>query len=428
MIKLKSLLNRFKKIINSLDYRAISKLSLIKGLGIIASIAITFIVVTELEPKNVGIYFLVLAIAKVLSIVFSLGSFAAIIPTYASGNSEDEKHILSLVLSSGIWMGLVAMTMINAIFLFLPDALKIEYWYIPIASILSATMIIQNNLFHLFSIKSMLTSATVFQEGTGRNILILTSMLFIYQVDNDLLGLRSIFFATVFGSIVLVLIGLTRFKFSLNIFSIPREILRDYFRLSINFLPSTTLLNGTSQIFEILINYFFGPVALAVLGIANKVCELFLFFSHIVNLYFVRASKLFFDDKREELLSLYIKCIGTSFFICIILITTYLLFFEDIVSVYLRLDEFPYSKIAIMVMLVSTIVQSITIFSQNLLANTGMFKFIGTIDAFNLLLGAVMLMLTSHYELILLPVAVIVTVRLIRQIACFIRVFILLKH
>ena len=134
MINLKSLSSPFKKIISSLDYKAISKLSLIKGLGVISSVAITFIVVTELEPKNVGIYFLVLAIAKVLSIAFSLGSFAAIIPTYASGNSEDEKYILSLVLSSGIWMGLVAITIINSIFLFLPDSLKIEYWYIPVSS------------------------------------------------------------------------------------------------------------------------------------------------------------------------------------------------------------------------------------------------------------------------------------------------------
>tara|TARA_A100000164_G_C21934579_1_gene787388 strand:+ start:282 stop:1547 length:1266 start_codon:yes stop_codon:yes gene_type:complete len=401
------------------DIKSASKLVSIKSAGILSSIAITLILVRELEPKNVGIYFLVLAIAKVSSIIFSLGSFAAIIPIYSSSNKEDAKYLVSLAISSSFWMALINILVVNLIFILLPDSTQSRFWYVPVATFLSALTIMQTNLFHIFSVKSMLTEATIFQEGTGRNILICLIFIFILIFDSSLLGLRSIFFAIIFASFLLVSYGLTRFYFSFNLFLIPIKIVKKYLVLSLNFFPSTALLYGTSHIFDILINYLFGPISLAIIAIANRVCELLLFFTHLINLYFVRASKIYFDGSRETLKSIFKRCILVSLFTVLVLTILYLLFGHDFAYIFLKLSEYEYSELAIFLMLISTISQSITIFSQNFLTNIGRFKFLMILDFFILVFGVLLLFLASSYQLAIIPVVIIIFLRLIRQISCF---------
>jgi hypothetical protein len=74
---------------------------------------------------------------------------------------------------------------------------------------------------------------------------------------------------------------------------------------------------------------------------------------------------------------------------------------------------------AIFIMIISTIGQSITIFSQNFLTNIGRFKFLITLDSVILIFGIFLLFLSSSYQVAIIPVAVIVLLRIIRQIACF---------
>lgn len=418
-----SYINSIKSFTNSIlknfDFKSISRLVSIKSVGILSSVAITLILVRELEPKNVGIYFLFLAIAKVSSIVFSLGSFAAIIPIYSASNREDARHLVSLALSSSIWMALVNIIFVSLLFSLLSEQMQSRFWYLPAAALMSAFIIIQTNLFHLFSVKSMLIEATIFQEGTGRNILICLIFLFIFIFDKSLLGLRSIFFSTIFASFLLVIYGLTRFYFNLNPFNVPSKIIKKYFSLSINFFPSTSLLYGSSHIFDILINYLFGPISLAIIAIANRVCELLLFFTHLINLYFVKASIIFFSGERYNLIRLYKKCISLSFTTVLVLISLYILFGHELAYYFLKLSDFEYSEIAIFIMLISTIGQSVTIFSQNFLTNIGRFKFLIALDLFSLLLGIFLLFITSPFQVAIIPVAVIILLRIIRQITCF---------
>ena len=408
-----------KNILEHFDIKSAAKLISIKSFGILSSISITLIIVRELEPKNVGIYFLYFAIAKLSSIVFSLGSFAAIIPIYSSSNKEDAKHLVSLALSSSIWMALINIICMGLIFFLLPETTQLRFWYVPAASLLSALIIIQTNLFHIFSVKSMLTEATIFQEGTGRNILMCLFFLIIIVFDESLLGLRSIFFSTIFASSFLVIYGLTRFYFSLNIFAIPYSLTKKYFSLSLNFFPSTALLYGSSHIFEILINYLFGPISLAIIAIANRVCELLLFFTHLINLYFVKSSKIYFSGNKTNLIKLSKKCISLSFITTLVLTFLYLLLGHNLAYEFLKLADFEYSEMAIFIMIISTIGQSITIFSQNFLTNIGRFKFLIALDSVILIFGIFLLFLTSLYQLAIIPVAVIILLRIIRQITCF---------
>ena len=305
------------------------------------------------------------------------------------------------------------------IFFLLPETTQLRFWYVPAASLLSALIIIQTNLFHIFSVKSMLTEATIFQEGTGRNILMCLFFLIIIVFDESLLGLRSIFFSTIFASSFLVIYGLTRFYFSLNIFAIPYSLTKKYFSLSLNFFPSTALLYGSSHIFEILINYLFGPISLAIIAIANRVCELLLFFTHLINLYFVKSSKIYFSGNKTNLIKLSKKCISLSFITTLVLTFLYLLLGHNLAYEFLKLADFEYSEMAIFIMLISTISQSITIFSQNFLTNIGRFKFLIALDSVILIFGIFLLFLTSLYQLAIIPVAVIILLRIIRQITCF---------
>ena len=78
-----------KSSLGIINFKIFSLLSVLKVLGVISSVIIMAVVIKELEPKNVGVYFLVFALAKVFSLIFSLGSFAAIIPIYSSSNKDN---------------------------------------------------------------------------------------------------------------------------------------------------------------------------------------------------------------------------------------------------------------------------------------------------------------------------------------------------
>ena len=189
--------------------------------------------------------------------------------------------------------------------------------------------------------------------------------------------------------------------------------------LSLNFFPSTTLLYGTSHVLDILINYLFGPISLAIISIANRVCELLLFFTHLINLYFVRASKVFFHGSKKALTILAKRCILLSLLSVFSLTSLYLLFGHDLAYIYLKLSEYENSELAIFIMLISTFSQSITIFSQNFLMNIGRFKFLIALDFLILVFGILLLFIASSFQAAIVPVIVIILLRLIRQISCF---------
>ena len=71
-------------------------------------------------------------------------------------------------------------------------------------------------------------------------------------------------------------------------------------------------------------------------------------------------------------------------------------------------------------MLLSTIGQSIAIFSLAFLKNTGRYKFILGLDALNLTLALILLSVGFVYGNALIPIIIIVCLRIIRQLLSFI--------
>ena len=165
--------------LGAINFKTAIQLSLLKALGVVSSILVIAVIIRELEVKNVGVYFLVFALAKIFSLIFSLGRFAAIIPLYSSSNRDEVHHTVSLSIISSFIMAFLTIVSINAIFFAVPENISVSYWYIPYSSFLAATLIVQTNLFHIFSAKSQLIHATLLQEGTGRNIVMLCLVSFL---------------------------------------------------------------------------------------------------------------------------------------------------------------------------------------------------------------------------------------------------------
>lgn len=417
-----------KSIFSIFNLKSSIKLSFVKGIGILCSIGVMAIIVRELEPKNVGIYFLVFATAKLFSLVFSLGSFAAIIPMYSSANRIEAHSVISLSIISSILMALFLIIFNMLIFSLLPDHLKISFWYIPIATILGALLIIQTNLFHIYSAKSKLLIATFLQEGTGRNIIIFALMVILLIIDDGLLGLRSIFAFIIFSSSLLVILGLFNLRFSFNLLKIPRSTMKIFFKLTLNFAPSTIISNGSPPLLDTFISYIFGPISLAAISIANRVCEVFLFFTHMINLYFVKASKIFFEGKMEVLNNFYLRSILVSFVSTLVLISLYLLFGYQYINSFLGVSEIENAEFAILLMLISTIGQSIAIFSLTFFRNIGRYKFVIALDSFNLAMGILLFGIGMLFpEETLLPIIIIVSLRIVRQCISFLYLLYLLK-
>jgi O-antigen/teichoic acid export membrane protein len=402
--------------LGAINFKTAIQLSLLKALGVVSSIIVIAVIIRELEVKNVGVYFLVFALAKIFSLIFSLGSFASIIPMHSSSNSDDVYHIVSLSIISSFIMAFLTIASINAIFFALPENISVSYWYIPYSSFLGAALIVQTNLFHIFSAKSQLIHATLLQEGTGRNIVMLCLVSFLMIFDDSLLGLRSIFTFSILASFILIFYGLINIKFYVNIFNTPKSLILKFFKLGFNFAPSTFLSNGSSHIIEILITFLFGPVTLAAIAIANRVCEAFLFFTHMINLYFVKASKIYFDGKLQDLNVLYKKCIAASFSSVLLIIFIFMLFGVPLANNLLRIDEIENAYFAIKLMFISTIGQSIAIFSLTLFRNIGRYKFVTALDSLNLILAILFLSIGFFYDDAMIAIAIIVVLRLIRQV------------
>tara|TARA_B110000008_G_C16940052_1_gene552072 strand:- start:13 stop:1314 length:1302 start_codon:yes stop_codon:yes gene_type:complete len=417
---IKNYFSKIRLFINSslgvVNFKTTMQLSFIKGLGVVSSLFVVAVIIRELEVKNVGIYFLVFALAKIFSLIFSLGSFAAIIPMYSSSSKEDAYHTVSLSIISSFIMSFVTIVSINAIYFALPENISMSYWYIPYSSFLAAALIIQTNLFHIFSAKSQLIHATLLQEGTGRNIIMVFLMSFLIVFDESLLGLRSIFTFSILASVLLIFYGLVNVKFYFNICKTPKNLIMKFFKLGFNFAPSVIISNGSSNIIEILITYLFGPVALAAIAIANRVCEAFLFFTHMINLYFVKASKIYFDGKLKDLNVLYKKCIAASFSSVLLIIFIFMLFGVPLANNLLRIDEIENAYFAIKLMFISTIGQSIAVFSLTLFRNIGRFKFVTALDSLNLILAILFLSIGFFYDDAIIAIMIIVFLRVIRQV------------
>jgi hypothetical protein len=136
----------------------------------------------------------------------------------------------------------------------------------------------------------------------------------------------------------------------------------------------------------------------------------------MINLYFVKASKIYFDGKLQDLNVLYKKCIAASFSSVLLIIFIFMLFGVPLANNLLRIDEIENAYFAIKLMFISTIGQSIAIFSLTLFRNIGRYKFVTALDSLNLILAILFLSIGFFYDDAMIAIAIIVVLRLIRQV------------
>ena len=94
----------------------------------------------------------------------------------------------------------------------------------------------------------------------------------------------------------------------------------------------------------------------------------------------------------------------------------------------LRIDEIENAYFAIKLMFISTIGQSIAVFSLTLFRNIGRFKFVTALDSLNLILAILFLSIGFLYDDAMIAIMIIVFLRVIRQVISLIYLSHLLNH
>ncbi len=372
----------FKAAINRISFAL-----LIRSLGLIFSFFLTFILLDILEARDLGVFYFIISLARLSSIFLSLGTFAAIIPEYSRSTDKNKNSILVTSIFPAIFLSLVGLIFINLFFFFFNESLIETFWYIPFFSILVACYLLQFNLYHYFNCKEQLALTSFMLEGNGRNFFFLPSILFFYfSFDPSRLDLRLIVNLLIISSVLSVLIGLFNYDFKNSLKEFSFSTFKKFHIVGIKFFPSVLVSTGAPSIYEIFINYFFGPVALAVLGVANRVLSPLMIHNDLLVLNFAKASKFFKGNYKNAANSLHIRSMIFSFFIAFILVIIFYIFGYDIVSELLDFQKLPYIKEVIMLFFLSTIFQSICNFSLHFLRNIGDYISITYIETLALLL------------------------------------------
>ena len=121
-------------------------------------------------------------------------------------------------------------------------------------------------------------------EGNGRNFLILSFLIYFFLLDYDL-SLNLILKIFSASSALIVILGM--FLSFEGFKGIRYESLRNYVKLGLKFYPSQLSLNSTSDLFDIFINNIYGPIALASFSLAKRLTYPLLFFTDLVQMYFL---------------------------------------------------------------------------------------------------------------------------------------------
>lgn len=404
----------FKAAINRISYAL-----LIRSLGLIFSFFLTFVLLDILEARDLGVFYFIISLARLSSIFLSLGTFAAIIPEFSRSSDENKNSILITSIFPAIFLSIVGLISINLIFFFFNESLIETFWYIPLFSILVACYLLQFNLYHYFNCKEQLALTSFMLEGNGRNFFFLPSILFFYFfLDPSKLDLRLIVNLLIISSVISVLIGLFNYDFKNSIKDFSFSTFKKFHFVGIKFFPSVLVSTGAPSIYEIFINYFFGPVALAVLGVANRVLSPLMIHNDLLVLNFAKASKFFKGNNKNAANSLHIRSINFSFLIAFILLIIFYIFGYDIVSELLDFQKLPFIREVIMLFFLSTIFQSICNFSLHFLRNIGDYISMTYIETSALLLTILAMVFVSDLGIIGAALAILFG-RMFMQISGF---------
>ena len=389
------------------------KLSFLKIFCYLASITFTIILVKSLSPSDLGIFYYILAISGILTFVFGLGNSDAIVPIISNKTSSKNEVWLSMLIFGSI-LGFLLFAILNSINLFFDlfsNNIELFIWY---ATLIAPFKIIQLNLYYYFLSQKQLFFALIMNEGNGRNFLILSFLIYFFLLDYDLsLNLILKIFAA--SSALIVILGM--FLSFESFKGIKYESLRNYVKLGLKFYPSQLSLNSTSDLFDIFINNIFGPIALASFSLAKRLTYPLLFFTDLVQMYFTRASNLYFENKNIEIKKLHRSCIIYSLSLTILASLFYSPILFTVISDFLNFDSFENIKAIIFICFLGVISQSVFVFSKLFLRFTGKYIKTSSLDFGVIIFGSITFLILSTYsfELSILGPIIVIALGIIKN-------------
>lgn len=351
--------------------RKISSALVIRGIGLIFSLLVTYFLLIILDVRSLGIFYFIVSLSRLASILFSMGVFASIIPQYSSYSNEKKNSLLNLSIVPAIALSLFVLFIINLTFFFLDSNLKTIYWYIPHCSILISTYLIQFNLYNYFNCKERLALTSFMLEGNGRNYFFLPILFVFHYFFLEETNLNMVLSIFVVSSILVNVFGLINYSYDGIIENLNFNNLKDFFRVGFKFFPSIIVSTGAPSIYDVLINVFFGPITLAVIGVANRVVSPLMIHNDLIVLNYVKASRYYLKGSIFEANSLHIRSLIVSFSIALVLMILFYLFGYEIISTFMEFEKLPNIKDVIFIFFISTLTQSACNFSLHFLRNIG---------------------------------------------------------
>tara|TARA_B110000483_G_C18114369_1_gene511006 strand:- start:31 stop:1323 length:1293 start_codon:yes stop_codon:yes gene_type:complete len=391
----------------------------IRGLGLVFSIVVTFLLIDILDARNLGIFYFIISLARMTSIIASLGIFAAIIPEFSKAPIEKKEAILSQSIIPCLLISLVFFLLINSIFFFFPDSINETFWYVPFFSVLVVTYLIQFNLYNYFNCKQKLGLTSFMLEGNGRNFFFLPLVLIVYfTIEPSNYDIKILVNLLIISSVFTVIVGLINYDFRGLKKNFSLKTYFSFHKTGIKFLPSVLVSSGAPSIYEIYINLFFGPVTLAVFGVANRVLAPLMIHNDLLVLNYAKASSFYSNNQFQLANDLHKRSVAFSFSIALLLMTLFYFIGLNLISEFINFNKLPNIKEVIFIFFISSLVQSVCNFSLHFLRNIGDYFSITLIEAISVIGTVTLMYIFSDFGIIGAAIAIL-SGRLFMQLSGF---------
>lgn len=244
--------------------------TLIKGVGAVASAVLSVVLLRLLGAEGLGQFYVLVGAATLGAVLASLGLADSVLPLVERADNTPALRkkwrgmvwTLTLIVAAGAG----ALTTL-VVYLLAPlfGASEMALYALPLGALLSASCL-QMVLVQICRTHEHGLWAAVLENGQGRNLLLLIG---VFALKSESASLLSLFWALVAGSWALVALGAGAVH--LRPYVPSRAEGRDCLRLSLGFYPAQVLTLGTPHLVLLIFGAMAGPVAVAVLGLAQRI-------------------------------------------------------------------------------------------------------------------------------------------------------------
>lgn len=276
--------------------RVLAKVGIMKALGMTAAIVNAGFLVAYLKPEEVGVCFLLVSLARITAILFSLGLANAVIPRIearkAAGGEPEIIALASLLLGAVLALGASSIALLAPLPLTaaLGDTPNIRLYL----SCLVAMTLFELIFVQYYRTRDAFVLAALFQNSQGRNILFAVgmSLLLLMQLPSAL-RLQSVLLVISICAGLPVLVGLAFTQPPLRRLRSALGEIAPLLRTGIGFLPSLLISQGMPHILIIIVGWLGEAVAAAVFGLAQRIAGIAGIVNQVTRITFVRAIRLY---------------------------------------------------------------------------------------------------------------------------------------